>query len=122
VAKNLISETFAAGGTSMEFDTKMRVGAAYNTDWFTIAVDMDLDETDPILVEDPSKMLGVGIEVNAWDFMQLRAGYQTNMASGATADDLISAGIGLWLGFNLDIAAVVSEDSVGAFVQTGFRF
>lgn len=122
VAKNLISETLTSGGISMEFETRMRVGAAYNTDWFTIAADMDLTESDPILLEDPSKMLGVGIEFNAWDFMQLRAGYQTNLASDATADDLLSVGIGLWLGFNLDIAAVASEDSIGAFVQTGFRF
>lgn len=122
VAKNLISDTLTSGAISMEFETRMRVGAAYQNSWFTIAADMDLDESDPINAEDPSKMMGVGIELNAWDFMQIRAGYQTNMASGATADDLISAGIGLWLGFNLDIAAVVSEDSIGAFVQTGFRF
>ena len=122
VAKNLISETLTSGGISMEFETRMRVGAAYNTDWFTIAADMDLTESDPILAEDPSKMLGVGLEFNAWDFMQLRAGYQTNLASDATADDLLSVGIGLWLGFNLDIAAVASENSIGAFVQTGFRF
>ena len=121
-AKNLIEDTLTSGATSVDFDTQMRVGAAYKNSFFTIAVDMDLTESDPILLEDPSKMMAVGIELNAFDFMQIRAGYQTNLASNATADDLISAGIGLWLGFNLDIAAVVSEDSVGAFVQTGFRF
>ena len=126
VAKNLISETLTVStngfNKDIEFDTQLRVGVAYNNSFMTVAADMDLIETDPILAEDANKMLALGVELNAFDFVQLRAGYQTNMASGASADDLISAGIGLWLGFNLDIAAVISEDSVGAFVQTGFRF
>ena len=126
VAKNLISETLTVDtngfNKDIDFETQLRVGVAYNTSFMTVAADMDLIETDPILVEDANKMLALGVELNAFDYVQLRAGYQKNMASGASADDLISAGIGLWLGFNLDIAAVVSEDSVGAFVQTGFRF
>ena len=126
VAKNLISETLTVNtnGASydIDFDTHLRAGISYNNSFMTLAADMDLTETDPILVEDPTQMLALGVELNAFDYVQFRAGYQTNMASDASADDLISAGVGLWLGFNLDIAAVVSEDSVGAFVQTGFRF
>jgi len=126
VAKNLISETLTVNtngfNKDIDFDTQLRVGVSYNTSFMTVAADMDLIESDPVLVEDANKMLALGVELNAFDFVQLRAGYQTNLASGASADDLISAGVGLWLGFNLDIAAVVSEDSVGAFVQTGFRF
>ena len=122
VAKNLISDTLTAGTTSIDFDTKIRVGAAYKNSFLTVAADMDLTEDDPILLEDPNKMLAVGLELNAWEIMQLRAGYQTNLASDSTADDLLSAGVGFWLGFNLDIAAVVSEDSIGGFVQAGFHF
>jgi len=122
VAKNLISETLTVNTSEIDFDTQLRVGVSYNTSFMTVAADMDLIESDPIQTEDANKMLALGVELNAFDFVQLRAGYQTNMASGAKADDLISAGVGLWLGFNLDIAAVISEDSVGAFVQTGFRF
>ena len=126
VAKNLLSETLTVttnGSTrDIDFDTHLRVGVAYNNSFMTAAADMDLTETDAVLFEDPTKMLALGVELNAFDYLQLRGGYQTNLASGATADDLISAGIGLWLGFNLDISAVVSGDSVGAFVQTGFRF
>ena len=122
VAKNLISETLTVNTSEIDFDTQLRVGVSYNTSFMTVAADMDLIESDPIQTEDANKMLALGVELNAFDFVQLRAGYQTNMASGASADDLISAGVGLWLGFNLDIAAVISEDSVGAFVQTGFRF
>jgi len=106
----------------------MRGGVSYHNSFLTVAADMDLTEIDPIKVagipiEDPSKMLSVGVELNALDFMQIRAGYQTNMASGATAPDVLSAGIGFWLGFHLDVAVTAAEDSsFGAFVQTGFRF
>lgn len=127
VAKNLLSETLTVIDNNsishnINFDTQLRVGAAYHNSFMTLAADMDLTETDPVLAEDPTKMLALGFELNAFDYVQFRAGYQKNMASGATADDLLSVGVGLWLGFSLDIAAVANEDSVGAFVQTGFRF
>ncbi|NOQ88188.1 MAG: hypothetical protein GQ550_04625 [Gammaproteobacteria bacterium] len=50
---------------------------------------------------------------------------EKNLADGIAADaedTAITAGIGFWLGFNLDIAATYTENSVGAFLQTGFRF
>jgi hypothetical protein len=125
VAKNLLSEslTTADGLTTFKFDTHLRAGAAWHNDWVTVAADMDLTEIEPLSFEDPSKMLALGVEFNAWDFMQLRAGYQTNMASGSEEPALYSAGIGLWLGFHLDVAAVVGADSsVGAMAQLGFRF
>lgn len=130
VAKNLMSESFTSSVLdpdgnpyTFNFDTHMRAGAAYHNDWFTLAADMDLTEIEPLSFEDPSKMMALGVEFNAWDFMQIRAGYQTNMASGADEPALYSAGIGLWLGFHLDVAAVVGEDSsFGAMAQLGFRF
>lgn len=125
VAKNLLSESLTTANnlTAFNFDTHLRAGAAYHNDWVTVAADMDLTEIEPLSFEDPSKMLALGVEFNAWDFMQIRAGYQTNMASGSDEPALYSAGIGLWLGFHLDVAAVVGEDSsVGAMAQLGFRF
>lgn len=130
VAKNLLSETFvstvldpAGNPYTFDFDTHLRAGAAYHNDWVTVAADMDLTEIEPLSFEDPSKMLALGVEFNAWDFAQLRAGYQTNMASGSDEPALYSAGVGLWLGFHLDVAAVVGSDSsLGAMAQLGFRF
>ena len=68
-------------------------------------------------------MFSVGAELNTFEVFQLRAGYQTNTASGSNDPDLLSFGVGLWLGFHLDAAVVVGDDSsFGGFVQTGFRF
>jgi len=130
VAKNILDETLVSGTETFMFDTHLRMGAAYHNEFITLAADLDLTEikgsktTDPFLItESGSKMAALGIEFDLGDIVQLRAGYQTNMASGSTDPDLLSAGIGLWLGFHLDAAVVAGEDSsLGAFVQTGFRF
>lgn len=124
VAKNLLEETkTTAAGNVIDFDTHLRVGAAFDAGFMTIAADMDLTERDPIAFENPSKSFSVGAELNAFSFMQFRAGYQTNMASGSTDPDLLSVGLGFWLGFHVDVALVAGDDSsFGGFVQTGFRF
>lgn len=127
VAKNLIEESVRTNdGNEINFNTMLRAGVSYHNEWVTLAADMDLAENDPISpvsFEAPSQMLAVGAEFDAFDILQIRAGYQTNIASGADDPDLLSVGVGLWLGFNLDVAVVAAEDSsFGAFVQTGFRF
>ena len=114
----------------LNFDTEARLGLAYHTNFFTLAVDYDLKENQPLLsnpVFDSLKTqyLAVGAEFNAFDFAQLRVGARKNLADGIAAsakDTAITAGIGFWLGFNLDVAAVYAENSVGGFLQAGFRF
>jgi len=130
VAKNLIEETKYTTGlnnggtpTAVNIETQYRIGAAFDGGFFTLAADMDLNERNPIGFENPSKSFSVGAEFDAFSIAQLRAGYQKNMASGATDPDLLSVGVGFWLGFNLDVAVVVGEDSsFGAFIQSGFHF
>ncbi len=124
VAKNLLEETKTTGtGREIDFETQLRAGVAFDAGFVTLAADMDLIEIDPVHLENPSKSLSVGAEFNVFEIVQLRAGYQTNMASNANDPDLLSAGIGLWLGFHLDAAVVVGDDSsLGGFVQAGFRF
>ena len=130
VAKNLIEETKNTApsvtnpnGVPVNFDTHIRVGAAFDAGFMTLAADMDLTERDPVGFENPSKSLAIGAEFNTFDVMALRVGYQSNLASGATDPDLLSVGVGFWLGFNLDVAVVAGDDSsFGGFVQTGFHF
>lgn len=128
VAKNLLEETKTITANlntplDINFDRHLRAGVAFDGGFFTLAADMDLTEIEPVGFESPSKMFSVGAELNTFDVFQLRAGYQTNTASGANDPDLLSLGVGLWLGFHLDAAVVVGDDSsFGGFVQTGFRF
>lgn len=124
VVKDLVGNTFTTNsGDTIEFDTHYRLGAAFDIGFMTIAADYDLTERDPIGFENPSQSFSVGAEFDTFSVAQLRLGYQTNLADGATDPNLISAGVGFWLGFNLDIAVVVGDDSsFGGFVQTGFHF
>ena len=72
-----------------------------------------------------TQYLAVGAEFNAFDYAQLRVGASKNLASDipdGAKDTALTAGVGFWLGFNLDIAATYTEHSLGGFVQTGFRF
>ena len=67
----------------------------------------------------------VGLEINAWDFAQVRLGMQSNMAnnvSSSSEDALFTAGLGIWVGINIDVAVIANDNTVGGFVQTGFKF
>ena len=137
--RNLITDDFAVdlgaiNGVPLEailnFDTEARIGAAYHNDFVTVAVDFDLTENEPLLANPAfnkltTQYLAVGAEFNAFDFMQLRVGAAKNLASGISdgaKDVAYTAGLGFWLGFNLDIAATFNDNEVGGFIQTGFRF
>ena len=128
--RNLITDDFDVGGQTLNFDTEARIGVSYRNRLLTVAVDYDLIENEPLLANDAfdglkTQYLALGAEFNAFDFAQLRAGASKNLASGVSggANDVVyTAGIGLWLGFNLDLAATFTGNSVGGFVQTGFRF
>jgi hypothetical protein len=94
-------------------------------------MDYALTENKPLLAGDAfttvlkTQYLNVGAEFSAGDYVHLRVGAAKNLAgnvSGGAKDIQYTAGIGFWLGFNLDIAAIVTDNTVGGMVQTGFRF
>ncbi len=128
--RNLLTDEFELGGQTLNFDTNARIGVAYYNRYLTLAVDYDLTENKPLLANEVfdglnTQYLAVGAEFNVFDFAQLRIGARKNVASGisdSAKDTALTAGIGFWLGFNLDVAATFTDNSVGAFLQTGFRF
>lgn len=128
--QNLLTDEFELAGAVLNFDTTTRLGLAYYNSFVTVAVDFDLSENKPLLANPQfddlkTQYLGIGAEFNAFDFAQLRVGLRKNMAGGISEkakDTAFTAGVGFWLGFNLDVAATVTGNTVGAFVQTGFRF
>lgn len=128
--RNLITDKFDVGGQTLNFDTEARVGLAYHDNFLTIAIDYDLVENEPLLANPSFKglktqYLAIGAEFNAFDYAQLRVGAAKNVASGISGgakDIALTAGVGFWLGFNLDVAATFTDNAIGAFLQTGFRF
>ncbi len=116
--------------STLSFDIQARLGIAYRTDLLTLGADVDLIANDALLTSQnfqalKSQFVSLGGEFNLFDFMQLRIGAQKNIADDipeAAKENLYTAGIGFWLGFNLDLAVVSRNDSLGGFLQTGFRF
>lgn len=135
VATNLVSHkiNFIDGSgdpATLSFDTQARLGIAYRSSLLTLGADVDLLENDALLtVQDfqalKSQNVSLGAEFNLFNFMQLRVGAQKNIADGiseAAEEVLYTAGLGFWLGFNIDLALAAQSDSLGGFLQTGFRF
>jgi F plasmid transfer operon, TraF, protein len=116
--------------TTLSFDTQARAGIAYRNRLMTLGLDVDLLDNDPLLSNPDFQKLktryaSIGAEFNAFDFAQLRFGVQKNIASDiseSAKDNLLTAGVGFWFGFNLDLAVIKVNDSLGAFLQTGVRF
>lgn len=112
-------------GGSIELNPQFRAGVAYNGEWTSIALDVDLVENDPVAFENPTQYAALGVELDVFSFLQLRAGYRTNMS--VSGDDVASIGVGLSpFGLHVDIAAMANLDepkkNAGAALQLGFYF
>jgi len=128
--RNLVTDEFDLGDQTLVMDTEARLGVAYHNDFVVVAIDLDLIENEPLLANESfevlkTQKLAIGAEFNALKYLKLRIGAAQNIASGISdgaKDTRYTAGVGIWLGFNLDIAAVISDHTAGAFLQAGFQF
>jgi len=128
--RNLLTDEFDLFDQTLNLDTEARIGVAYHSNFLTLAADFDLTENEPLLPNDSfdglrTRILAIGAEFNAFDFVKFRVGASKNVASDISSgakETIYTAGVGFWLGFNLDIAAIGNDNSFGAFLQTGFQF
>ena len=112
-------------GGSVSLDPQYRAGIAYNGNWASFALDVDLTENDPVAYENPTQYAALGVELDVFSTLQLRAGYRTNMS--VTDADIVSVGFGLSpFGVHIDIAAMANPNDVekeaGVALETGFYF
>ena len=135
VASNLVAHkvkfTTSSGiDSTLSFDTQARAGIAYRSRFMTLGADVDLLDNEPLLSNPDfqglkTRYVSAGAEFNAFDFAQLRVGIQKNIATGineGAKENLLTAGVGFWFGFNLDVSVIKTSDSLGGFLQTGVRF
>jgi hypothetical protein len=128
--RNLFTDEFDLGDQTLAMDTEARFGVAYHNNFMVAAIDLDLVENEPLLANDSfgslkTQYVAIGAEFNALKYLKIRVGASRNLASDisdGSKDISYTAGVGIWLGFNLDIAAIYSDHSVGVFLQTGFQF
>ena len=134
VIKNIIAQDYDAMNTDpvtgaetatdmvVSLKPQARVGVSHTNSWSTVAIDVDLTENEGLgLAGDKSQYVALGIELDAFDFAQLRFGYRADTVNSDR--DVVSAGIGFSpLGIHIDIAGAFNDDEVGASFQLGFRF
>jgi hypothetical protein len=128
--RNLISRGFDLGGETLNYDPEWQIGVAYNNSFMTLAADFDLTVNSPLLAGDAFTALDrqdlkVGAEFRAGPYVALRVGASKNFAPdipNGAEEVRYTAGVGFWLGFNLDIAVIVNDNTVGGMLQTGFSF
>ena len=129
--KDLIPWTLESdAGTELLIRPKLRVGAAHQTQFTMVAVDLDITENKPLKYGVPTRYFGIGGEVNAFGWAALRAGYRNNLSVANSS--VISTGLGLTpFGTGLDFSVwakptfsdpVTLIQDVGAVVQFSVNF
>ncbi|KDM92409.1 conjugal transfer protein TraF [Photobacterium galatheae] len=103
-------------------EPKYTLGVAYSNSWFTAAADVDLNEQKYFKEFDlATQYARFGMELNGWDWVQLRAGYSLSLTD--SAKDTMSAGLGLspFGVMGVDLALQYGADNnYGAALQFAF--
>ncbi len=112
-------------GGKVNLNPQVRGGIAYHSKWFNAAFDLDLMKNKAVAYEAETQYASLGIELDVFRTLQLRAGYRANLVSGGT--DVVTAGFGLSpFGVHIDVAAMANPSDylreAGAVMDLGFYF
>ncbi len=113
-------------------EPQVRIGTSYNGGWYRLAADLDVTESKGPHYADGTEFFqgtqyaSLGAVINAWDFIELRAGYRHNLiseddlkASTSDSQGLITAGAGIFIGpVQFDLGLQASDGEVGGSLQT----
>lgn len=121
--QNLIEKSYSGGGRTFNINSSTRAGIAYTGDIITLAADYDLTKSDPAISGgDPTQFMALGAEIDLLDSLQLRAGYNKNMAvSGSAPTTTVGLGFNL-LAMQLDLTAIKNNQNTSVFLQLGVRW
>ncbi|WP_410012207.1 conjugal transfer protein TraF [Sodalis sp. C49] len=127
-AQNLVArsvETKEVDGVRDSFNIRPQItaGTSWSNGFFTSAIDIDLTPASGFSAREKNQYAGVGAEINAWTWVQLRAGYRADMRH--SDNNVFTTGFGL-SPFNvvhLDVTGLVGEDrTYGAVAQLSYTF
>ncbi|WP_341939305.1 conjugal transfer protein TraF [Marinimicrobium sp. C2-29] len=122
---NAISRSYETiePGDHIEIKPRATTALGYKSDWFTAEGAVDLNTSPNFATGQETQYARAGIELNAWQWVQVRAGYRMDLEDNI--GDTYSVGLGLspFNVVNLDIAAFSGEgNTMGASAQLGLRF
>ncbi len=127
-AQNLVPrsvDTLEVNGLRDSFKIRPQTtaGTAWSNNIVTFAADVDLTPASGFASDGKSQYAGVGVELNAWSWAQLRAGYRADMRNADR--NVVTAGVGI-SPFNvvhLDLTGMVGTDrTYGAVAQLTYTF
>jgi hypothetical protein len=120
--KNLIGQEYlTALGNTLKIEPQARLGVAHSTDWTTVSMDVDLNESESFGFDSKTQYIGLGAELDVFDTVQLRLGYRHNMSDSNTSMPTVGLGFSPF-GVHIDIAAAANDDEIAGALQLGFRF
>ncbi|MFY7114687.1 conjugal transfer protein TraF [Enterobacter cloacae complex sp. SHL020] len=126
--QNLVSRNVSTREVNGLQDTfQIRPQATAGTSWsnglITLATDVDLTPASGFASDEKAQYAGVGAELNAWDWAQVRAGYRADMRN--SDNNVFTAGIGIspLNVVHLDLTGMAGTDrTYGAAAQLTFTF
>lgn len=125
VVKNLLSKSYKSErGQKVDIQPMVRAGLGYqNIDYWLkpkASIDLDLTENKATAFEDPTRYLALGGEIDLFRWIQLRAGYRTNLSGDD--ESIYSGGIGLSpFMIHMDLAVWTNTSSVNKEVGGAFE-
>ncbi len=126
VAKDLFAKDIQTmnKNNTYKLDTQVTVSASYVSNFFVAAIDLDVTKQRRFNGDnDDTQFMRFGIEGNAWNWAQLRAGYEVDLQNSLA--NSVSVGLGISPGdfVNLDFAGSYAGDNqFGLSANIAFTF
>ncbi|HGS5354783.1 TPA: conjugal transfer protein TraF [Vibrio cholerae] len=126
VAKDLFAKDIQTQNrnNTYKLDTQIAVSGSYVSDFFIVAVDLDLTKQRRFNGDnDDTQFMRFGVEGNVWGWAQLRAGYEVDLQN--SLDNSVSVGLGVspWDVVSFDLAGSYAGDNqFGLSANLAFTF
>jgi|GEM_PF-664592 len=108
---------------TLEIRARPTTAIGYKNSWFTAEAAVDLRSSPSFSTGRDTQFARVGVELNGWNWVQVRAGVQHDLEDNL--EDTYSVGVGFspFNVVNLDIAGFKGDNNaIGGAVQLGLRF
>lgn len=118
-------DTKTVNGSTDTFKVKPQAtaGASWHNAFITTALDVDLTEASRFDTDRKRQFASAGVELNAWSWMQVRAGYRQNIISNDGSAFTAGLGFSPFDVVHLDITGIAGTDrTYGAVAQMQFTF
>lgn len=123
VARSIDTREVNGQQDSFKIRPQATAGTAWSNGLVTFAADVDVTPTSGFASDDKRQYAGVGAELNAWSWAQLRAGYRADIRN--SDNNVVTAGIGIspFDVVHLDLTGMAGTDRIyGAVAQLSVTF